>query len=96
MSLTQAQIKHLEKLTALRTSSKPLSIDSIVTSFDSLKSVDTKSIAKTTRSGKTELLLRQDIVSSVDIMRGESLLQASKQRVIGRQIALSGIMHTDE
>ncbi len=96
MPLTQAQIKHLEKLTALGTSEKPLSIDSIVTSFDSLTSVDTSSITNATRSGKPVMSLREDIATSPDTLRGDTLLRASKQRVVGRQIALSGIMHTDE
>jgi Asp-tRNA(Asn)/Glu-tRNA(Gln) amidotransferase C subunit len=61
MSLTQAQIKHLQKLTAL-SGLDSLQISSVVDSFASMDHIDTTHVTSTTRSGSPRLDLRDDIV----------------------------------
>ena len=51
MSLTQAQIAHLAKLTAL-TPQPELEISSVLDSFDSLSRIGTSHIMYTSRSGQ--------------------------------------------
>lgn len=51
MSLTQAQITHLQKLTAL-IGEDNLEISSVVDSFSVLEKVDTSAVTSVSRSGK--------------------------------------------
>lgn len=90
MSLTQAQINRLQKLTAIAREGE-LDISSVLDSFDALKNGNLNLPENTTRSGKWSLLPREDVVHASTISR-ESLLKCSKQRIAGNQIALSSIM----
>jgi Asp-tRNA(Asn)/Glu-tRNA(Gln) amidotransferase C subunit len=89
MSLTQAQIIHLAKLTALRPQSD-LEISSVLDSFDSLSRTDTSHISIISRSGQGSLSLREDIV--VDAHIADDLLACSGQKKAAHQIVLGGIM----
>lgn len=90
MSITQDQIKQLQKLTALN-GKKEIDIDMVIESFDALSKVDTSANTHTTRSGKKTLDLREDIV--VDTPFQGEMLSCSPQRVAANQIILKGIMH---
>ncbi len=89
MSLTQAQIAHLAKLTSL-TSQDWLEISSVLDSFISLSRIDTSHIASISRSGQGSLDLRPDIVIDAGIADG--LLACSQQKKAAHQIVLGGIM----
>lgn len=91
MSLTQDKINRLKKLTALDPLSPP-SIDSVLDSFSELQGVDTSAISETRRSGSQTLTFREDVVRS-DEHLPDALLDQTKQRVVGHQIALASIMH---
>jgi Asp-tRNA(Asn)/Glu-tRNA(Gln) amidotransferase C subunit len=95
MSLTQAQIKHLSKLTALSSGTGNISMDSILDSFASLQSIDTSWVKIVSRSGNPHLLLRQDLAKEWDRDFADSLLHTSSQKVVAHQIALFSIMPTD-
>jgi Asp-tRNA(Asn)/Glu-tRNA(Gln) amidotransferase C subunit len=90
MSLTQDQIKHLQKLTAL-TGEDALEISSVVDSFSVLEKVDTSKIASVSRSGKWSLVPRPDVVKKNERLP-EKLLECSPQKVAAHQIVLGGIM----
>jgi Asp-tRNA(Asn)/Glu-tRNA(Gln) amidotransferase C subunit len=89
MSLTQEQIARLCKLTSL-TQSQDLSVDSVLDSFESLKSIDTINTPESSRSGNRTLILRQDIVS--DGLLSDALLDCSKQKKAAHQIILGWII----
>jgi len=89
MSLTQAQIAHLAKLTSLR-SREGLEISSVLDSFASLSSTDTSHIQTISRSGQWALTLRPDI--SADSGIADDLLACSGQKKAAHQIVLGGIM----
>ncbi len=89
MSLTQDQITHLTKLTALKGGS--VDISSVIDSFEALGNIDTRSIHSVGRSGKWSLDLRPDIVIA-DLSIADRLLQCSNQKKAAHQIVLSGIM----
>ncbi len=89
MSLTQAQIVHLAKLTSLR-SQEWLEISSVLDSFASLSEVDTSHINTISRSGQGSLDLRPDTV--VDTHIADDLLACSGQKKAAHQIVLGGIM----
>ncbi len=89
MSLTQAQIAHLAKLTSL-TPQSDLEISSVVDSFTSLSSTDTSHVDTISRSGKTSLTLREDIVDNSEL--ADQLLACSNQKKAAHQIVLGGIM----
>lgn len=89
MSLTQAQIAHLAKLTSL-TPQSDLEISSVVDSFASLSSTDTSHVDTISRSGKTSLTLREDIVDNSEL--ADQLLACSNQKKAAHQIVLGGIM----
>lgn len=89
MSLTQAQINHLAKLTSLEASSE-LEISSVLDSFDSLSITDTTMVDQISRSGQSSLTLRDDIV--VDSQLADGLLACSNQKKAAHQIVLGGIM----
>ena len=89
MSLTQAQIAHLAKLTSL-TSQDWLEISSVLDSFTSLSRIDTSHMAIISRSGQGSLDLRPDIVIDAGIADG--LLACSQQKKAAHQIVLGGIM----
>ena len=91
MSLTQAQIARLEKLTALE-SDTTLSIDSILDSFDMIREAPVERIDTITRSGNAHITLRKDEVSATDGLP-QQLLHCSPQRIAANQIVLTGIMH---
>ncbi len=61
MSLTQAKINHLAKLTALHPGAN-LEISSVLDSFDSLSQTNTSMIHQISRSGQGSLVLREDTV----------------------------------
>ena len=89
MSLTQAQINHLAKLTSLEASSE-LEISSVLDSFDSLSITDTTGVQQISRSGQASLILRDDSV--IDSGLGDQLLACSNQKKAAHQIVLGGIM----
>ncbi len=89
MSLTQAQINHLAKLTALYPKGN-LEISSVLDSFESLSSTDTSHVMKVSRSGQDTLILRDDIVH--DSSLSDDLLACSLQKKAAHQIVLWGIM----
>lgn len=89
MSLIQAQIEHLGKLTALHPWSN-LEISSVLDSFESLAKTDTSKISNISRSGNDKLSLREDVVHNADI--ADNLLACSKQKKAAHQIVLGGIM----
>lgn len=89
MSLTQAQIEHLGKLTALHPWSN-LEISSVLDSFESLSKTDTSMVTDISRSGNPILTLREDVISSSNI--ADNLLNCSKQKKAAHQIVLWGIM----
>ncbi len=89
MSLTQDQITHLTKLTALKWGS--IDISSVIDSFETLWSIDTTAIQHVGRSWKWSLDLRTDIISS-DSSIADKLLECSHQKRAAHQIVLSGIM----
>ncbi len=89
MSLTQAQIDHLGKLTALHPWSN-LEISSVLDSFESLSKTDTSKISDISRSGNPILSLREDAIHDADI--ADNLLACSKQKKAAHQIVLWGIM----
>jgi Asp-tRNA(Asn)/Glu-tRNA(Gln) amidotransferase C subunit len=89
MSLTQAQINHLAKLTSLEASSE-LEISSVLDSFDSLSITDTTQVNQISRSGQESLALREDTV--VDSGLADKLLACSNQKKAAHQIVLGGIM----
>jgi Asp-tRNA(Asn)/Glu-tRNA(Gln) amidotransferase C subunit len=89
MSLTQGQITHLTKLTALNGGS--VDISSVIDSFEALGNIDTKSIVNVGRSGKWSLDLRPDTVVA-DMSIADKLLACSNQKKAAHQIVLSGIM----
>lgn len=90
MSLTQAQIKRLQKLTAIAREGD-LDISGVLDSFDSLKNGELILPTKLVRSGENILVPRQDIVRDSEISR-DTLLRCSHQPIAGKQIALSSIM----
>ena len=90
MSLTQAQIQTLQKLTAIARDGD-LDISGVVDSFDTLKDGKLTLPETLTRSGKGSLLPRPDIVIPSSISRDE-MLRNSHQRIAGHQIALTSIM----
>ncbi len=85
MSLTQAQIEHLGKLTALHPSPN-LEISSVLDSFESLKKIDTTKTNMISRSGQRSLISRQDIV--VDLGIADDLLACTHQKRAAHQIVL--------
>ncbi len=89
MSLTQAQIAHLAKLTSLR-SQEWLEISSVLDSFNSLAATDTSHISSISRSGKWSLDLRLDVI--IDAGIANDLLACSGQKKAAHQIVLGGIM----
>jgi len=89
MSLTQAQIAHLAKLTALHPQTD-LEISSVLDSFESLSRIDTAHISTISRSGQGSLDLRPDTVIDADI--ADALLACSSQKKAAHQIVLGGIM----
>ena len=89
MSLTQAQIAHLAKLTSLR-SQEWLEISSVLDSFASLSRTDTSHISTISRSGQGSLGLRPDVV--IDAGIADDLLACSGQKKAAHQIVLGGIM----
>jgi Asp-tRNA(Asn)/Glu-tRNA(Gln) amidotransferase C subunit len=89
MSLTQAQIQHLGKLTALHPA-ESLEISSVLESFDSLSITDTTMIHDVSRSGNSTLNLREDIPQNSGLC--DDLLACSKQKKAAHQIVLGGIM----
>ena len=89
MSLTQAQIAHLAKLTSL-TPQSDLEISSVVDSFESLSSTDTSHVSHISRSGNSSLDLREDNV--IDSGLSDQLLACSNQKKAAHQIILGGIM----
>ncbi len=89
MSLTQAQITHLARLTSLRPE-VDLEISSVLDSFASLERTDTSSIARISRSGQATLILRDDRV--IDSRLADALLDCSSQKKAAHQIVLGGIM----
>ncbi len=89
MSLTQAQIAHLAKLTALQPQTN-LEISSVLDSFDSLARTDTSHISSISRSGQGSLVLRDDVV--IDAHIADALLGCSLQKKAAHQIILGGIM----
>ncbi len=89
MSLTQAQIAHLAKLTALRPQ-PGLEISSVLDSFESLSRTDTFHISSISRSGRLSLDLRPDVV--IDAAIANDLLACSGQKKAAHQIVLGGIM----
>lgn len=89
MSLTQAQINHLAKLTSLN-SSNELEISSVLDSFDSLSITDTTGVQHISRSGQPQLQLREDVV--LDSGLSDQLLACSNQKKAAHQIVLGGIM----
>ncbi|MBX9809552.1 hypothetical protein K2X92_04150 [Candidatus Gracilibacteria bacterium] len=89
MSLTQAQINHLAKLTSLESSSE-LEISSVLDSFDSLSITDTTQVNQISRSGLASLSLREDEVNNSEL--ADKLLACSNQKKAAHQIVLGGIM----
>ena len=89
MSLTQAQINHLAKLTALHPGAN-LEISSVLDSFDSLSQTNTSMIHQVSRSGQGSLILRDDIVMNSGL--ADDLLACSSQKKAAHLIILSGIM----
>jgi Asp-tRNA(Asn)/Glu-tRNA(Gln) amidotransferase C subunit len=89
MSLTQAQINHLAKLTSLHPGAD-LEISSVLDSFASLAKTDTAGINTISRSGKDSLVLRDDAVLDSNI--SDELLACSMQKKAAHQIVLGGIM----
>lgn len=89
MSLTQEQIKHLGKLTALHPSSN-LEISSVLDSFDILAKIDTSKMNIVSRSWQGSLIPREDIV--VDTHLWDSLLACTHQKRAAHQIVLWWIM----
>jgi Asp-tRNA(Asn)/Glu-tRNA(Gln) amidotransferase C subunit len=89
MSLTQAQINHLAKLTSLNPEAN-LEISSVLDSFDSLSITDTSCITNISRSWQDSLILRDDIVH--DSCIADELLACSMQKKAAHQIVLGGIM----
>ena len=89
MSLTQAQINHLAKLTSLHPGDD-LEISSVLDSFASLANTDTSDINVISRSGQDALILRDDAV--VDSNISDELLACSMQKKAAHQIVLGGIM----
>ena len=89
MSLTQAQIVHLAKLTSLRPGGD-LEISSVLDSFDSLAKTDTSHVTTISRSGQSSLVLRDDRVVNANI--ADELLACSMQKKAAHQIVLGGIM----
>ena len=90
MSLTQEQITRLAKLSSLSPNNS-ININSVVDSFDVIATVDTSSVFRATRSGKTELSLRPDVVVE-DEKIPDALLKCSPQKIAAHQIVLAGIM----
>ncbi len=89
MSLTQAQINHLAKLTALHPWAN-LEISSVLDSFESLSKTNTDMIHQISRSGQDSLMLRDDTVANSNL--ADALLACSSQKKAAHQIVLSGIM----
>ena len=89
MSLTQAQIHHLAKLTSLNPDEN-LEISSVLDSFESLSITDTMQIKNISRSWQDSLILREDVVQYADI--ADQLLACSIQKKAAHQIVLGGIM----
>lgn len=85
MSLTQAQIQRLGKLTALEPD-KDLTISTVLDSFDSLAKTDTSSVEQVSRSGATVMTLRTDQVRASSLP--DALLDCSHQRKAAHQIVL--------
>ncbi len=90
MSLTQAQIIRLQKLTALKRDGD-LDISGVLDSFDTLKDGKLTLPDMITRSGNGTLLPRPDIIVASRISR-DDLLRNSHQRIAWHQIALTSIM----
>ncbi len=90
MSLTQDQIKRLEKLTALQWG-KELDISGVLDSFEALKNGELVLPETVSRSGQSILILREDTVAPSTITR-EELLGCSPQKIAWHQIALTSIM----
>lgn len=91
MTLTQEQITRLAKLSALSPDTS-LDINSVVNSFDIISDVDTTSVKQSTRSGKTHLFLREDVVIEDEFLP-DQLLKCSPQKIAAHQIVLAWIMH---
>jgi Asp-tRNA(Asn)/Glu-tRNA(Gln) amidotransferase C subunit len=89
MSLTQAQIVHLAKLTSLHPADN-LEISSVLDSFASLSITDTSHVTTISRSGQGSLILREDHVMDANI--ADELLACSSQKKAAHQIVLGGIM----
>jgi Asp-tRNA(Asn)/Glu-tRNA(Gln) amidotransferase C subunit len=90
MSLTQAQILHLQKLTSLTWEDR-LEIGSVVDSFSALETVDISHVQQVQRSGKQDLTLREDRTYG-DTNLPDKLLACTGQKVAAHQIVLGGIM----
>ena len=90
MSLTQAQIIRLRKLTALNEGGE-LDISGVLDSFDALKDQKLTLPENISRSGQGSLLPRPDVVVTSTISR-DDILRNSHQRIAGHQIALKSIM----
>ncbi len=90
MSLIQAQIKRLEKLTAIN-GEWILDISAVLDSFEALKNGTLSLPSVTSRSGRTILIPREDLVIPSSITRAE-LLRCSHQKIAWNQIALTSIM----
>ena len=85
MSLTQAQIEHLGKLTALHPGEN-IEISNVLNSFDSLGKTNTSHISQISRSGNSKLILRDDIAINSDL--ADNLLACSNQKKAAHQIVL--------
>lgn len=90
MSLTQDQIKRLQKLTAIAREGD-LDISGVLDSFESLKNGELVLPSTSSRSGEGVLHPRPDTVHSSVASRDE-LLGCSPQRIAAHQITLSSIM----
>lgn len=89
MSLTQEQIARLGKLTSL-TPNNDISVDSVLDSFDALSRMDTSSNTIVSRSGKSIMTPREDIV--IHSYMDDALLSCSPQKKTAHQIVLGGII----
>lgn len=91
MTLTQEQITRLAELTALQANSE-ITIDSVLDSIDAIKNADTSEVSEISRSGKSTMTLREDVVRN-DKNLPDELLNCSNQKIAAHQIVLAGIMH---
>lgn len=91
MTLTQEQITRLAKLTALQANSE-IAIDSVLDSIDAIKNANTSEVSGVSRSGKSVMTPREDVIREDEKLPDE-LLNCSNQKVAAHQIVLAGIMH---